>query len=91
MMPVRKTEAVRDGGIAELIEEIKAHQKYLTQSGKRKAKTVDFLKNEVADILSERLSQTIKKAFETQSGKELLQELLDRKLDPYRAADLISH
>lgn len=90
MIPVKKTEAVRDVGVGELIEAVQAHQAFLTRSGKRQVKAQDFLKNEVADILIERLNQTLRSAFETSSGKELLQELLDRKIDPYKAAELIS-
>lgn len=91
IIPVRKTEAIRDVGITELIQEIEAHQKYLAQSGVRQMKAIDFLKNEVTDILNEKLHQTLKHAFDTDSGKELLNQLLDRKIDPYEAARLISH
>jgi len=90
MIPVKKTEAVRDIGVPELMAEVAAHQDYLTRSGARQAKAVDFLKNEVSDILIESLNQTLKNAFETSSGKELVQDLLDRKLDPYTAAKMIS-
>ncbi|MGZ3688006.1 MAG: methylmalonyl Co-A mutase-associated GTPase MeaB [Bdellovibrionota bacterium] len=90
MIPVRKTEAVRDVGILELIESIRAHQKYLTTSGKRVGKARDFLKNEVADILNERLNHSLMTSFETTSGKELLEQLLNRSIDPYQAADIFS-
>lgn len=90
IIPVRKTEAVRDVGIAELMNEIAAHQKFLEKSGTKQLKAIRFLKNEVADILNERLHQTLKIAFETPSGQELLVQLLERKVDPYTAADRIS-
>ena len=90
LMPVHKTEANRDGGISDLLKSIEAHQIFLTKSGTRKNKLRDFLKNEVADILSERLNQTLESAFLTRSGEELLQDLIDRKTDPYSAADIIS-
>lgn len=90
IIPVCKTEAVRDRGVAELLEQITAHQHFLIQSGMSRVKAIDFLKNEVFDILSERLEQSVKKAFETDSGKELLQQLIERKVDPYSVANLIS-
>lgn len=90
MNPVKKTEAVRDVGVQELLLAIESHQSYLTRSGKREVKAREFLKNEVADILTERLNHSVIAAFETHSGKELLEELVMRKIDPYRAADLIS-
>ncbi|MFL5815508.1 MAG: methylmalonyl Co-A mutase-associated GTPase MeaB [Bdellovibrionia bacterium] len=90
MIPVQKTEAVRDVGVKELIEQVQKHQDYLTRSGHRKTKERQFLKEEVADILSERLTHSVTAAFETSSGMQVLEELLDRKIDPYKAADLIS-
>jgi LAO/AO transport system kinase len=90
MMPVHKTEAVRDTGVDELLGAIQAHQQYLTHSGKRQIKARDFLRNEVTDILSERLSQSVAAAFKTSSGQELLEDLFSRALDPYQAADILS-
>lgn len=90
MIPVQKTEAVRDVGVAELMEQVQKHQDYLTKSGQRKNKARQFLQEEVADILNERLSHSVTAAFQTASGKEVLEDLLERKIDPYKAADLIS-
>jgi LAO/AO transport system kinase len=90
MVPVQKTEGVRNVGIDALLVAIKNHQIYLTHSGKRDLKAREFLKNEVADILSERLSHSVMQAFETSSGTEILEQLFRRELDPYSAADLIA-
>jgi LAO/AO transport system kinase len=90
MMPVLRTEAVRDVGIVELASAVAEHQAYLTRSGKREVKKVEFLKNEVADILSERLSLSLAHQFETSSGKDIVQKLSRLELDPYEAADLFS-
>lgn len=90
IIPVRKTEGVKNNGISDLLKSLEAHQNYLTQSGKRDLKTRDFLKNEVADILTERLNLSVMAAFETSSGQEVLSQLIERKMDPYHAADLIS-
>ena len=90
IIPVNKTEAVRDIGTAALLKAIEDHQNHLTVSGKRENKAREFLKNEVLDILTERLSKTLMSAFETTSGQDLLRQLLKREIDPYQAADLIS-
>jgi len=90
MIPVHKTEAMKDGGVQDLLKAIHSHQSYLTLSGKRELKARDFLKNEVANILSERLSTTVMAAFQTASGKDLLDQLLNRTLDPYQVADLVA-
>lgn len=90
MIPVQKTEANRDIGVADLVKEIQNHQDFLTQSGQRNKKALSFLKNEIIEILTEKLNRSVSVALETSSGKDVLQQLLDRKIDPYRAADLIS-
>lgn len=90
-MPVHKTEALKDVGVAELVQSIEKHQEYLNNSGVMEKKALDFLKNEVLDILSERLSLTLQESFDTPSGQEVLKLLIERKLDPYEAADMISN
>ena len=90
MNPVLKTEAVRDIGMTELLHAIEGHQNYLTHSGKRESKAREFLKAEIAEILSERLNHSVMATFETRSGIELLQQVVDRQIDPYQAADFIA-
>lgn len=90
MIPVHKTEAVLDVGIRELLAAVENHQNHLTATGAREDKAREFLKNEVLDILTERLSETLMSAFETSSGKDLLDQLVKREVDPYKAADLIA-
>lgn len=91
IIPVLKTEGTRNVGIDELVSQIEAHQTYLTTTGKRESKTREFLKNEIVDILNERLNQSVLSAFETSSGEEILEQLVNREIDPYTAADIISH
>jgi LAO/AO transport system kinase len=90
MNPVLKTEAVRDLGMIELLSAIQSHQDYLTKSGRRTVKAREFLKTEIAEILTERLNHSVMATFETQSGIELIQQVVDRQVDPYQAADIIA-
>ena len=90
MVPVLKTQATREVGVEELLKAIENHQTHLTQSGKRELKTRQFLMNEVADILNERLNHSVFESFKTTSGKDLLDQLVNRQIDPYRAADILS-
>ena len=89
MIPVRKTEGVQGVGVPELLKSIEEHQVYLTRSRQRENKQVEFFKNEIVDILSEKLSHSLEKSFETEDGKDILNKLIRRKLDPYQAADQI--
>jgi LAO/AO transport system kinase len=90
LMPVTKTEAVRDIGVEELMKTIEDHQEWLHTSGKKDIRLREFLKNEVEQILMEKLSQSVATAFETKSGQELLNDLIARKIDPYLAAETLS-
>lgn len=88
--PVLKTEAVRDQGVAALCDALESHQDFLTRTEGRKIKTLEFLKSEVLDILTERLNISVKEAFQTSSGVDLLNDLVARKVNPYEAASLLS-
>ncbi len=90
MIPVCKTEAVKDVGIDPLVKEIQKHQNYLISSGKRKEKEKSFLKEELLDILTEELLRSLDLALKTQSGNEVLMQLQEKKMSPYEAARLIA-
>ena len=90
MVPVCKTEATRDVGMKELIENIEKHQGYLTQTGKRNEKTKAFLKEEMIDILTEELRLSMDYLFTTDGGKYILDRLLQKEIAPYEAAKLFS-
>ncbi|OFZ22797.1 MAG: hypothetical protein A2X94_11875 [Bdellovibrionales bacterium GWB1_55_8] len=88
-IPVHKTEANRDQGTDALLKAIQRHQAYLSESGARQKKTQAFLRREVLDILNERLNQSVLRSFESPEGREIFDQLLQRKLDPYQVADRI--
>ena len=90
MIPVCKTEAVRDVGIAELAKFIEQHQAYLTKSGKRDEKKKSFLQEEMVDILTEELKNSLEEVFTTAGGKDVIEKLLKKEIAPYEAAQIIS-
>lgn len=90
MIPVLKTEAVRDIGISELIEQVGLHQEHLSKSGKRAQKAKAFLREEMMDILTEDLRRSLEAILETSGGAEVLDRLYRKELAPYEAAKLIS-
>ncbi len=91
IIPVHKTEGVRNVGIVELIRSVEAHQDFLTTSSARESKALDFIRNEIEDILIEKLSISLDSMLSTASGQEILAKVLSRELDPYSAAELISY
>ncbi len=89
-IPVHKTQAVKDVGVGELLQDIAKHQAHITQSGERQKGSREFLIATVSDILTERLQNSVTASFETSSGQELLEQLLNRETDPQSAADILS-
>jgi LAO/AO transport system kinase len=90
MIPVLKSEAVRDIGIPEVLTAIGQHQAYLHRSGKNAVKQKLFLKEELLDILIEDLKLSLNTILATTSGQEILNQLLQKKIAPYEAAKLLS-
>lgn len=89
IVPIQKTEAVRDVGTRELTALIHAHQEYLMTSGKKAERQRSFLVNEVEDILVEQLRQSLEALLKTSSGQEVVDRVLRRELDPYGAAAIL--
>lgn len=85
-IPIVKTEAVRGAGVQEVAQAVAGHQEFLTRSGEREARTAEFLKAEVVEILLERVQERARAVFETKRGSQALKSLSKRKLDPYQIA-----
>lgn len=89
-VPILKTEALKEGGIKELLDAVQEHQTFLVNSENREKKRLQFLENEVLEILTEELNKKVKTVFNSAFGKEVLDKLLRQEIDPYRAASIIS-
>lgn len=89
-VPVCKTEANRDVGVVDMMNHIQKHQEHLTATGKRSEKAKAFLREEMVDILTEELRNSIDSILATDGGKELLEQLLKKEIAPYQAAAILS-
>jgi len=85
--PVHKTEAIHETGITELLQSLEAHQAFLKSSGLGIRKAEDFIKEEITDILSEKVARQSSDLFQTEAGILALRKVLDRQTDPYEAAN----
>jgi LAO/AO transport system kinase len=85
--PVLRTEATRDVGVSELLDQLMAHQAHLTKSGMRAAKDRRFIEKEMADILTEKVRAKLDDYLSSEGGKAALELLIRRKTDPYSVAD----
>lgn len=86
VIPVLKTEATRDQGTVELLAKIKDHQAYLKQNQVWEKKRLELIKEQILDILTEELREQTHHIFETQTGAQLLEKVIQREIDPYTAA-----
>ena len=75
-------------GIAELLELIENHWEYLNKSGSYRQKKVNRLRTEIMDIFRDTVVRTVYNLGEgINIIDELAQQVMERQLDPYSAAD----
>ena len=88
--PVLKTEAIADKGVAELLEEIKNHRKYIAGSTEdinlRRRK--DRAREELVEMVKSRLLQEVfAQLAESGEFEKAVDSIVEGKTDPYTAAD----
>ncbi len=86
-IPVIKTQAVHEVGLDDYVEKLFAYQKHTIESGLWRKRREMFIKDEIIEIITNRLSQTIKEKFKTSVGKKILNAVLQLAETPYEAAD----
>lgn len=87
---VLKTEASRNRGIEELVNEIEAHRCYLHQSGAIRRLLEEKNTRLFLDLLKERLFAEVYGHIHVNGRfREIVEELINRKQDPYSAVEAI--
>jgi LAO/AO transport system kinase len=86
-VPILKTEAVRGEGAQELVEALDAHRAHIRSEGQLAARRSRNLRNEVLAIASARMRRRLEEELgEDARFKRLLEEVVQRRLDPASAA-----
>lgn len=86
--PVMNVIAIDNSGIAELLEYIEKHWEYQNKSGSCKQKKINRIRTEIIDIFRDTVMRTVYNlSGDTNIIDILVQKVMDRKLDPYSAAD----
>ena len=85
--PVLPTTAITGDGVAELIEQIAAHQQYLKTSGGWILREQARLKNEVGNLLQEALHQRWNSSIPPADYEKVLDLVVCRKISPRRAVE----
>ena len=86
-IPVIRAQAVHDIGIDEFLVALIAYQKHTINSEIWLKRRVIFLQDEILEIVSNRISQTIRGKFKSKVGKKILNAVLQLRETPYDAAD----
>src|SRR5947207_975919 len=86
-VPILQTEAARGDGVAELAERIAEHREHIREQGTLDERRRRNLMNEVMALATYRLRRRLEESVrEDASVKELLDEVVSRRLDPASAA-----
>jgi LAO/AO transport system kinase len=87
MIPVLKTQALFDKGVDELFSQIQKYRQFAMTKGTLEKKRAAFLKEEVIEIVVNRLLGQIRSEMSTEAGKKILNAVLQKTKTPYDAAD----
>jgi LAO/AO transport system kinase len=85
---ISKTVAETGEGVPELCARLEAHREFTRKSEAGKAREFARLRSRIEDILLERLSESVSRLWKEREN-EILQAVLERKLDPYSAAETL--
>jgi LAO/AO transport system kinase len=89
-VPILRTEAVRNEGVAELSEKLDEHRAYIESQGTLSERRRRNLMNEVLAIATHRMRRELELSVrDDESVKELLDRVVSRELDPASAAATI--
>ncbi len=86
-IPILRTEAVADQGIDELVEKMGEHRRHIEAEGTLAERRRRNLENEVMTLAAVRLRRRLEESTRDDGGvRELLEEVVARRVDPATAA-----
>jgi LAO/AO transport system kinase len=86
-VPIVKTEAANGGGVSELVERLEQHRAYILSEGQLAERRGRNLRNEVLAIATARMRRRLEEELREDSDfQRLLEEVVQRRLDPASAA-----
>ena len=87
--PIVKTVAVRDEGVAELLDAVERHRTHLETTGERRAREVARARASFVSLLRERLLAGALERLAAEQGRldDIAARIADREADPFALAD----
>jgi LAO/AO transport system kinase len=87
VVPILKTEAANGSGVPELIAALDDHRRHIIEHGQLAERRRRNLRNEVLAIATARMRRRLEdELHEDPAFQHLLEEVVDRRLDPASAA-----
>lgn len=86
-IPVLKTVAERGEGISEVFQTIEKHHDFLKNSGTIQKKRALFAQTAIINIIRDLAANYARSALLSPKGQRLLQEVSQRKIDPFSAVE----
>ena len=86
-IPILKTSAFKEQGIAELIDAIQKHHAYLTTSGTMEQRTRRQAQAEIQNLIMQSVAKTLKNTVSADEWQTLIADVNRRERDPYSVAE----
>ena len=85
-IPVLKTAAIKDQGIARLVDAIQEHYAYLVESGMLSERAQRQVRSEVQALLGQALLNALRQTVSEDEWRKLIEDITARERDPYSVA-----
>ncbi|ASJ00151.1 methylmalonyl Co-A mutase-associated GTPase MeaB [Thermococcus gorgonarius] len=87
--PIVETTAFTLRGVRPLWEAIKKHREYMESSGRLRERRAFRAREEVKTIIASSIARKVEERLAEGEAKELIDEVVERKLDPYSASQIV--
>ncbi len=89
-VPIIKTSATTGEGIADLAEKLQAHLDSLKETGQLASRSGRQARSEMLALLHAALLERIEATVGTDEWNRLIEDVVERQMDPYTAADILA-
>ena len=87
--PIVRVRALEDGGVSDLWAEVERHRAFLQSDGRLVARRRAGLARQLRALAADRLARRVEAASDPEFTEGLIDRILDRRLDPSGAVDLV--
>jgi LAO/AO transport system kinase len=87
--PIVRVRALEDGGVVELWAEVERHRAFLESDGRLQARRRAGLARQIRALAADRLARRVESSADAAFLDGLIDEILDRRIDPSGAVDRV--